>query len=220
MNILFYDSDIIVCEKPAGVISEGKGENTMPALLSRRLCESGEANTEVFVVHRLDKETVGVMVFARNKASAAALSQAIVDGKLEKRYYAVVHGTPSKSADTLTDLLFFDRKRGKSFVVGRERAGVKRAVLDYRLVESKNGLSLLDIQLHTGRTHQIRAQLSSRGLPLAGDRRYGAPKDTPHALALVAYKLRFPHPKTKKPLEFTAEIPNSFSVTSLTDKSR
>lgn len=209
MKILYYDSEIIVCQKPAGVLSEGEGENALPYLLSRELSGLGENNTAVLPVHRLDKETVGVTVFARTKAAAAALSESIRSGELKKQYLAVVHGVPEKPRGTLEDILFFDRKRGKSFVVDRERKGTKKAALDYELIGTVGDTSLLRIELHTGRTHQIRVQFSSRHLSLMGDRRYGAPKETSASLALVAYRLQFPHPKTHRKMEFFAEIPQS-----------
>ena len=210
MEILNIDESFIVCIKPAGVISEGDGENALPSLLSAHLAKIGEKNTSVFPVHRLDKETSGVMVFARSSASAAALSQDVREGKLIKEYLAVIHGTPEARRDTLSDLLFFDRSKVKSFIVTKERKGVKRAVLDYELIDSRDGLSLLKIRLQTGRTHQIRAQFSFRKLPLAGDRRYGAPKDTCGELALLSHRLTFLHPVTREALTFIASVPTAF----------
>ena len=215
MNVLFCDKHIIVCEKPSGTVCEGAGENALPTLISRYLADAGEKSTDVFPVHRLDKETVGVCVFARSSAAAASLSRAITEGTFKKEYLAVVCGVPQKSSDTLTDLLFYDRARGKSFVVDRQRAGVKKASLDYQTVASSNGLSLLRVQLHTGRTHQIRVQLASRSLPLAGDRRYGAPKNDVSCLCLCAHKLQFPHPSNGKPLTFSVTPPNAFPWSSL-----
>lgn len=203
MDILFTDKHIIVCQKPSGTVCEGEGENALPTLLSRHLAEIGEKNTAIFPVHRLDKETVGVCVFARTSAAAAALSAAITEGSFKKEYLAVVCGVPQKSSDTLTDLLYYDRNRGKSFVVDRERNGVKKASLDYELLGGAEGFSLLRIRLHTGRTHQIRVQFASRGLPLAGDRRYGAPKNGVSSLALCANKLSFPHPVSGEPMQFS-----------------
>ena len=122
---------------------------------------------------------------------------------MEKEYLTVVCGTPSRESDTLTDLLFYDRARGKTFVVDRRRKGVKEAILDYTVVASQGDYSLLRVRLHTGRTHQIRAQLASRGLPVAGDRRYGAPAESGR-MALYCHRLRFAHPRTGKPMSFVA----------------
>ena len=210
MEIVFKDEHIVVCIKPPNVLSEGDGERCMPKLLSCELEAQGECNTGIFPVHRLDKETVGVMVYARTSAAAAALSRSIVDGNFKKKYLAVVHGTPKEEVATLEDLLFFDRGRGQSFIVDRSRKGVKQAALDYSLVDSKNGLSLLEITLRTGRTHQIRAQLSHRSMPLVGDRRYGAPKSDAATVTLLARQLCFPHPIFGEMLSFIAPIPASY----------
>ena len=209
MDILFTDKHIIVCEKPSGTVCEGEGENALPTLLSRHLAEIGEKNTAIFPVHRLDKETVGVCVFARTSQAAAALSESITKGELDKEYLAVVCGAPEKSSDTLTDLLYYDRARGKSFVVNRQRNGVKKASLDYELMDTREGLSLLRIRLHTGRTHQIRVQLASRGLPLAGDRRYGAPKNGISTVSLCAHRLCFPHPVGGEQMQFSVSPPTT-----------
>ncbi len=213
MEILYNDKNIVVCIKPAGALSEGTDADRLPAMLSVRLSELGEDSTCVFPVHRLDKETSGVMVYARTSSDAAALSEDIRKGSLVKQYLAVVHGTPQASSGTLTDLLFFDRARVKSFIVGKERKGVKKAVLEYTVLSERDGLSLVSIRLHTGRTHQIRAQFSSRGLPLVGDRRYGAPKSEFQGVALLSRTLTFPHPNTRQMLTFTAPIPETLPWT-------
>ena len=205
-EILYLDRDLLVSVKPRGILSEGTGDRCFPSLLAETLRERGEADA-VYPVHRLDKETEGLMVYARTERGAAALSRAIVEGSLKKEYLAVVCGRPEEARGSLRDLLFYDRGRGKSFVVDRQRKGVKEALLDYELLASREGYSLLRIYLHTGRTHQIRVQFSSRGLPLCGDRRYGAPASE-YALGLCAVLLSFPHPKNGEPLCFTY-LPNT-----------
>jgi len=207
MRIIFYDAHIIVCQKEAGEISEGDGSSALPTLLAMAMNEAGE-QTAVYPVHRLDRETVGVIVYARTRQAAAALSAVLNTDAFTKEYLAVCHGRLDETSATLTDLLFYDRKRGKSYVVDRPRAGVKEAVLDYTCLHTSDDLSLLRIRLHTGRTHQIRVQLSSRRHPLAGDRRYGAPKSEFSSVALVAHKLSFPHPVTGESMVFTAELPD------------
>ena len=208
MKILYIDQYIVVCEKPSGTLSEGEGENALPTLLSRHLSSVGEKNTSVFPVHRLDKETVGLTVYARSSSCAASLCSAITEGRFKKEYLAVICGTPKDKSGSFNDLLYYDRNRGKSFVVSRERKGVKAASLDYSLIQSVQGLSLVSIQLHTGRTHQIRVQFASRGLPLVGDRRYGAPKNEITSVALCAHKLSFPHPKDGQMLSFVSDVQN------------
>ncbi|MBQ8388468.1 MAG: RluA family pseudouridine synthase [Clostridia bacterium] len=209
MEILFQDKYIIVCRKESGMLSEGEGESCLPTLIAAHLRESGETDVQVYPVHRLDRETVGATVFALTKEAAASLSEQIQRGTFEKEYLALCHGRPEKESDILRDLLFYDRRRGKSFAVDRKRAGVKEASLEYTTVSSNGELSLLRVKLHTGRTHQIRVQFASRKHPLAGDRRYGAPKSEFSSVALVAHRLSFDHPKSGERLTFTVEPPEN-----------
>jgi 23S rRNA pseudouridine1911/1915/1917 synthase len=161
------------------------------------------------VIHRLDLGVGGVMVYARTQNSAAALSRAVAAHEVKKEYLAIVHGSPEQNEATLTDLLFFDRARNKSFVVDRQRKGVKEAILHYRTLETlehptHGRLTLVKIELQTGRTHQIRVQFSSRKHPLLGDGKYGASDHCP--IALFSFRLAFSHPQTKKALSFS-QIP-------------
>lgn len=205
-EILYSDPQLAVCLKPCGVDSE----QGMPKLLSDAL------GGEFFCVHRLDKPVGGVMVFARTKQAAAALSAAIAAGALRKEYLAVVQGAPEKERDSLCDLVFHDAARNKSYVVTRPRRGVKEALLDYELLGTAayegTTLSALRIALHTGRSHQIRVQLSSRGMPLAGDGRYGsAIRGCP--LALWSARLSFPHPSDGREKDFSCPPPATFPWT-------
>ena len=187
MEILYSDKNIAVIVKPVGLDSE----HDVPAALTEQL--GGEA----YPIHRLDQNVGGVMVFARTKQSAAALSKAVQEGTMIKEYVALVHGTPSETGDW-TDLLFKDSTKNKVFVVKKERRGVKKARLEYkRLTEGET--SLVRIRLYTGRSHQIRVQFSSRGFPLVGDRKYGS-RDTSPAPMLFSCKLTFPY--GKKTVEF------------------
>ncbi len=197
VHILYSDGDVAVCEKPVGILSEGQAPDALPALLSEKL------GAPVFPVHRLDRGTQGLMVFALTSRAAADLSRQITLGTFKKEYLAVVCGTPREEEGSLTDLLFYDRRAGKSFVATRSRKGVKEARLDYRVLESRGERSLIRVLLHTGRTHQIRVQFASRGLPLAGDRRYGAPAGD-QTVALCSHTLAFTHPRTGEPLAFRA----------------
>lgn len=180
MEILYSDKHIAVCVKPVGLDSE----HELPETLKEAL------GGEIFPIHRLDKNVGGVMVYARTKQAAAALSKAIQEGTMVKEYVAMVHGTPPESGDW-TDLLFKDSSKNKVFVVKKERRGVKKARLEYVRL-SEGDTSLVRIQLHTGRSHQIRVQFSSRGFPLVGDHKYGA-RDSSPAPYLYSCKLTFPH---------------------------
>ena len=199
-EIIYFDEDICVCVKPRGVLSEGDGQNCLPFLLKGALANEG-IGTEIYPVHRLDRETEGLMVYALSQSAAAELSRQIRDGELQKEYVAELFGIPKDPCGELSDLLFFDRKRGKTYVVDRERKGVKSARLSYRLLESDGKYSTVRVRLYTGRTHQIRVQFASRGLPLRGDRRYGAPADSGE-FSLRSCLLSFRHPVTKKEMTF------------------
>ena len=180
MEILFSDKDIVVCIKPVGLDSEQE----VPAALSEAL------GGEIFTLHRLDKNVGGVMVYARAKAAAAALSKAIQEGRLVKEYVAMVHGTPPERGDW-EDLLWKDSSKNKVFVVKRMRGGVKKARLEFvRLTAGEE--SLVRIRLHTGRSHQIRVQFASRGYPLGGGHKYGA-RDSVSAPMLFSCRLTFPY---------------------------
>ena len=168
-----------VCVEPVGMESQAQ----VPEALSKQL---GGA---FYPVHRLDLNVGGVMVYARTKAAAAALSRAIQSGEMVKEYVAMVHGTPPETGDW-EDLLLKDPAKNKVFVVKRMRGGVKRARLEYRRL-SAGEPSLVRIRLHTGRSHQIRVQFASRGYPLVGDHKYGA-RDEVTAPMLFSCCITFP----------------------------
>ena len=203
LNVLYHDRAVVVCDKPAGCLSEpGPGAN-LPALISAWLTARGEEPT-VRTVHRLDKAVGGLMVLARTQDAAAALIAQIAARTVQKEYLAVLRGVPEAEEATLEDLLFHDSRTNKTFVVQRPRKGVREAKLSYRVVgragTPDQPLTLVRIRLHTGRTHQIRAQFSSRGLPLLGDLRYGS-KAT-HGPALFSCLLAFDHPVDGKRMRF------------------
>ena len=199
--VLYQDDRLVVCVKPAGVVSESGG---MPELLRER------CGGEFRCVHRLDRPVGGLMVYARDREIAARLSAAIAGGRVKKEYLAVVEGVPEEKNGTMTDLLYHDAARNKSYVVDRERRGVKKASLSYRLLETagtaQGTQSLVRIRLHTGRSHQIRVQFASRRLPLAGDPRYGA-STRGCALALWSAVLSFPDPDDGHVLRFACPPP-------------
>lgn len=179
MEILYSDKDYAICIKPLGLDSE----HEVPAALTQAL------GGEVFPIHRLDRNVGGVMIYARTKFAAAALSKAVQEGALVKEYVAQVHGTPPETGDW-SDLLWKDSAKNKVFVVKRERKGVKKARLEFRRL-SQGETSLVRVRLHTGRSHQIRVQFASRGFPLMGDHKYGA-RDHATAPMLFSCCLTFP----------------------------
>lgn len=176
MNIIYSDRELAVIIKPVGMDSE----HEVPAALEGT----------VFPIHRLDKNVGGVMVYARTKAAAAQLSKAVQEGSMVKEYVAMVHGTPPENGDW-EDLLWKDNQKNKVFVVKRMRSGVKKARLEFtRLTAGES--SLVHIRLHTGRSHQIRVQFSSRGYPLVGDHKYGS-RDEATAPLLFSRRITFPY---------------------------
>ena len=197
-GILYQDAHIIACVKAVGTDSQC----ALPSVLSSQL------GREVFCVHRLDRSVGGVMVYARTKTSAAALSKAISDGKLDKRYLAVCAGRPEADAGEMRDLLFHDASKNKTYIVKRERKGVREAVLEYRVWSFNEECSLVEVHLQTGRSHQIRVQFASRGMPLLGDVKYGS-KIRSGNIALWSHVLAFPHPASGEMLRLVVPPPVS-----------
>ena len=189
MTVFYENEQLLVCHKPAGVLSakDASGKPSVSDLLAPR---------RVYPVHRLDREVSGLMVFAKTPEAAAFLSARMQDG-FSKEYLAVCEQTPPEDEAELADLLFHDRAKNKTYVVKRKRAGVKEAKLFYRVeARAADGRALLRIRLYTGRTHQIRVQLASRGCPLCGDKKYGAKSGG--VLALCSWRLSFPHPNRQQ----------------------
>ena len=206
--IVFEASQILVCRKPAGVVSEDGG---LPELLKEQ-----RGLPELYCVHRLDRETSGLMVYAKTGRAAAALSAAIAAREMRKEYLAVVPGE-APAAGEWRDLLYRDRQKNKSYVVKRTRRGVREAVLRFETLARQGGFCLVRIELETGRSHQIRVQFASRGFPLVGDGKYGS-RDREAPLALFAAALSFPHPVTGERLRFTAEPPSDYPWTLFSDR--
>lgn len=202
----FENGSVLICEKPAGMSSEDGG---LPDLL----CE--QKNLEkLYTVHRLDSPVTGGILYAKTKEAAAAISAQIADGTFRKSYIAVAEGIPEPEEGAWKDLLFYDRKQGKSYVVRNERAGVKKAELCYRVLgkssdSSGKELSLIELDLITGRTHQIRVQLSSRKHPVLGDRRYGS-REKINGIALRSYRMRFTDPETGEETDLTFPPPDEY----------
>lgn len=209
MEIVYLDSDILVCVKPARVLSTDE-PGGLPDLLREAL---GDPGADIRTVHRLDRVVSGLMVLARNAKAASELSRQIREGEFEKEYLAVVHGVPEPDG-TLRDLLGRDKARKMTFVASEPAKGVQEAVLHYRRLSTGNGISKVRIQLETGRTHQIRVQFSSRGFPLVGERKY-AERNDPCEIALWSYRLQFTHPGTGKTMEFLHEPPETEPWTGL-----
>ncbi len=176
-EILYENKDIVFILKPSGVSSEEQ--------MVLRLKE--QLDSEIYPLHRLDKPVSGVMVYAKTKAAAAKMSEKIAQQTdFTKVYLAICQGELSEAEGTMEDLLFKDSSKNKSFVVKRERKGVKKAVLNYKVLKTAKYegkiFSLVSVELKTGRSHQIRVQFASRKHPLLGDRKYGSKEDAPIGL--------------------------------------
>lgn len=200
MELIYVDDDILVCLKPARVLSTDE-PGGVPELAREAL---GDPAADVRTVHRLDRVVAGLMVLARNAKAASELSRQIRDNEFEKEYLAVVHGCPAKEKDTMRDLLGRDKARKMTFVAKEAAKGVQEAVLDYTVLSKAEDMSRVRIRLHTGRTHQIRVQFASRGLPLVGERKYSTLED-PCEIALWSYRIGFTHPKTGERMAFSHE---------------
>ncbi len=208
MEFLYLDDDIVVCIKPARVLSTDE-PGGLPDLVREAL---GDPKADVRTVHRLDRVVAGLMVLARNAKAASELSRQIRDDEFEKEYLAVVHGRPEEDSGTLRDLLGRDKARKMTYVAQEPAKGVQEAVLDYQVLSTASEMSRVQIRLHTGRTHQIRVQFASRGMPLVGERKYSELND-PCEIALWSCRIGFTHPKTGERMEFTHEPPEAFPWT-------
>ena len=202
MKIIHKTAEYTVVCKAAGEDSE----HDLPEMLAE---QNGDRATDYYVVHRLDQAVAGLLVLARNRVTAAELSRQLTENSLRKTYLCVVPGVPTPASGEMQDLLYQDKMKRKMFPVKRKRAGVKEASLTYRVLETQAPLTLVEVELQTGRFHQIRCQFAARKLPLVGDGKYGSRVRSPH-LALFCRQLSFYDAKEKKECSFTAAPPAEF----------
>lgn len=213
VKVLYEDNHIIVAIKPAGVLSQGDGSNSpdMLTILKAYIKEKYQKPGEVYLglVHRLDRPVSGVMVFARTSKAASRLSEQIRTRRVEKIYRCVVNGV-LEGEGRLENYISKDESKNIVTVADTEMPGFKASYLDYRALASKDGLTLVEVKLGTGRPHQIRAQMAHSGHPLIGDQKYGKKDDRTKDIALEAYKLSFEHPVKREFITFEAPVPKSF----------
>ena len=202
MELVYWDQDIVVCVKPARVLSTDE-PGGVPELV-RQTLETPDG--DVRTVHRLDRVVSGLMVLARSADAASELSRQIREQTFEKEYLAVIHGHPQQEEGMYRDLLLRNKQERKTYIVTQLEKGVQEAILTYQVQAKTEDLTRVRIQLQTGRTHQIRAQFSGRGMPLVGDRKYSLLEDECE-IALWSYRLAFTHPGTGKQMEFILEPP-------------
>ena len=210
LEFVYLDDSIAVCIKPSGVRSTDE-PGGMPELVREAL---GDPKADVRTVHRLDQVVSGLMVLARNETAASELSRQIRDGEFQKEYLAVVHGQSEQASGELRDLLYRDKARRMTMVATEPGKGVQEAILRYRVLSNAENMSKVQIELLTGRTHQIRVQFASRNMPLVGERKYSTLED-PCAIALWSHRLGFQHPVTGEKMTFKKEPPVVFPWTNV-----
>lgn len=208
MELIYVDDAVVVCIKPSGVLSTDE-PGGVPDLVRNVL---GDANAQVRTVHRLDQVVSGLMVLARTETAAAELSRQIRNGEFQKEYLAVIHGCPDQREGTLRDLLYRDKARRMTMVASEPTKGVQEAILDYRVLSREGDMTQVSVRLHTGRTHQIRVQFSSRGFPLVGEKKYSLLEDR-CPIALWSHCVGFRHPVTGVYREFRKNPPEIYPWT-------
>ena len=213
VKVLYEDNHIIVAIKPAGVLSQGDGSKSpdMLTILKAYIKEKYQKPGEVYLglVHRLDRPVSGVMVFARTSKAASRLSEQIRTRKVEKLYRCVVSGI-LEGEGRLENYISKDDDRNIVTVSDTEKPGFKASYLDYKALASKDGMTLVEVKLGTGRSHQIRAQMAHSGYPLIGDQKYGDKDKRCKDIALEAYKLSFEHPVKREFITFEAPVPSGY----------
>lgn len=211
--ILYEDNHIIVVLKPQNIASCGdeSGDANLLDMIKDYIKESchKQGNVYVGLVHRLDRPTGGVMVYAKTSKAAGRLCEQLQKGDFEKKYLAVLIGTPSEPQKTLVNYLKKNTVNNMVYLCPQTTDGAKMASLEYRVLEDKGKYSLVEVKLHTGRSHQIRVQMAGISHPVFGDMRYGGEHAQKGKLALWAYSLSFTHPVTKERMKFIAEPPKT-----------
>lgn len=208
MKLVYVDDAVVVCVKPSGVVSTDE-PGGVPQLVRQEL---GDMNAQVRTVHRLDQVVSGLMVLARTEQAASELSRQIREGEFGKEYLAVIHGCPAERSGQLRDLLYRDKTRRMTLVADAPAKGVQEAVLSYKVLSTKAEMSRVAIRLYTGRTHQIRVQFSSRGMPLVGERKYSLLEDG-CTIALWSHCVKFTHPVTGEKMSFRLQPPEEYPWT-------
>ena len=212
-QIVLEDNHIIVVNKlPSQIVQGDKtGDLCLADLIKDYLKQKSDKPGNVFcgVVHRLDRPVSGLVIFAKTSKALSRLNEMVKRHEVRKTYWAVVKNAPPKPEDTLTDFLMRNEKQNKSYVVREGTSGAKEAILHYRtLGQSSGGYYLLEVDLQTGRHHQIRAQLANMGCPIKGDLKYGFPRSNPDAsISLHARALDFVHPVRKEPVHIVGDVP-------------
>lgn len=212
MEVIYEDNHIIIVNKSPGEIVQGDktGDEPLVEIVRRYIKEKYSKPGNVFcgVVHRLDRPVHGLVVFAKTSKALERMNRMFRDGEVKKTYRAITRNLPPKQADRLTGYITSTERNNKSYVWASPREGAKKAVLSYRLIASSDRYHMLEVNLETGRKHQIRVQLASIGCPIRGDLKYGDKRSNPDgSISLQAHSIEFIHPVSKIPVRVTAPAP-------------
>ena len=213
MEVVYEDNHIIIVNKQSGEIVQGDktGDRPLSDIVKDYIKEKYQKPGAVFlgVVHRLDRPVSGLVVFARTSKALTRLNKMFAEGEVHKTYWALVKNAPQKTEDTLTHWLVRNEKQNKSYAYATEKPNAKKAILKYRLIGKSDNYSLLEVQLMTGRHHQIRCQLAAMGCPIKGDLKYGAPRSNPDgSISLQSHRVEFIHPVSKERITVEAPLPD------------
>ena len=213
MEVVYEDNHIIIVNKQSGEIVQGDktGDRPLSDIVKDYIKEKYQKPGAVFlgVVHRLDRPVSGLVVFARTSKALTRLNKMFAEGEVHKTYWALVKNAPQETEATLTHWLVRNEKQNKSYAYATEKPNAKKAILKYRLIGKSDNYSLLEVQLMTGRHHQIRCQLAAMGCPIKGDLKYGAPRSNPDgSISLLSRKMEFIHPVSKERITVEAPLPD------------
>jgi 23S rRNA pseudouridine1911/1915/1917 synthase len=212
MQVLYEDNHIIIVAKQSGEIVQGDktGDTPLSELVKQYIKEKYQKPGAVFlgVVHRLDRPVAGLVIFARTSKALERLNRMFAEGQVRKTYWAITKNRPPRDEDTLTHWLRRNEKQNKSYASETEKPGSKRAVLKYKVIGASTNYTLLEVQLMTGRHHQIRCQLAAIGCPIKGDLKYGAQRSNPDgSISLLARRVEFEHPVSHELIRVEAPLP-------------
>ena len=213
MEVVYEDNHIIIVNKQSGEIVQGDktGDRPLSDIVKDYIKEKYQKPGAVFlgVVHRLDRPVSGLVVFARTSKALTRLNKMFAEGEVHKTYWAIVKNTPNEPEGTLTNWLVRNEKQNKSYAYSSEKPNAKKAILKYCVIGRSDNYSLLEVQLMTGRHHQIRCQLAAMGCPIKGDLKYGAPRSNPDgSISLLSHKVEFIHPVSKERITVEAPLPD------------
>ena len=213
MEVVYEDNHIIIVNKQSGEIVQGDktGDRPLSELVKDYIKERYAKPGAVFlgVVHRLDRPVSGLVVFARTSKALTRLNKMFAEGEVHKTYWAIVKNRPKQPEATLENWLVRNEKQNKSYAYDKEKPGAKKAILKYKVIGQSDHYTLLEVQLMTGRHHQIRCQLAAMGCPIKGDLKYGAPRSNPDgSISLLSRRVEFVHPVSKEQICVEAPLPD------------